>query len=493
MANQLQNIAQTLQDPQNRQGLGQALGALGAGIQGNLPQFQQVQQQQEQMRLNQEQAQQEALVERQKTMFRDAEAALNLLDSGNLDQVVQLGMNRAALLRNFPDANPEDTQRLTKLAVAARNGDEEAEKLLRDELETTVEMGRAYGILERPERLSGSNLVEVTEPGTGRTVYRPADEAVGLSPPGGDRPTPYSDLAKIEADRRAGYLSDAAADLLTSQLNARDGEGTETEREIASLTQRLTDMGVENPADVAQDIARGYVEIEQLESGQVRLLDRLAAAAGRGDEAVTELPVRSLGETPERPEPSQTVYELADQAAGIVPFAGEVWGRIAGQAGAAVPKDLGEARQFVRGQQQNLIRALMQGRYTEGQAQRLQREIDMGPSVFDSPQEFRGRARANDEILRIRQRQEQIAAANPSLPQETREAAADAANSIQNYLDVLGVPPKITADQISTPEEMELVDPASIVRFAEESSVEEIADLPDDVRARMLEIVNGNR
>lgn len=147
---------------QQLQNIGLALQGFGAGLQGNLPQFQQVQnqriqQEQEQARLQQEQMQ-KMVAERQKTMFTDANAALRLLESGNLDGVVQLGINRLQGLQQlsqmFPDIDPSDTQRLTQLAVAARNGEEEAEELLRAELESTVEVGKALGIIEAPKGVS---------------------------------------------------------------------------------------------------------------------------------------------------------------------------------------------------------------------------------------------------------------------------------------------------------------------------------------------------
>ena len=124
-----------------------------------------------------EQAQQQKMLqERQNAAFRDAQAGLNLINDGNYDGFISLGVNRLQSLRNFPDANPEDTQRLVKLGIAARNGDEEAGRLLKNELGSLVEMGQAYGVLKAPEtKVVGDALV--TE--SGEVLYK-GDEAPKL-------------------------------------------------------------------------------------------------------------------------------------------------------------------------------------------------------------------------------------------------------------------------------------------------------------------------
>lgn len=144
------------------QNIGMALQGLGAGLNGQLPQFLQAQNQRQGLQMQEQQMQQDQLMQqqemaekRQMTMFTDANAALNLLDAGNIDAVVSLGVQRLQALKQMsqfdPSINPADTQRVTQLAIAARNGEEEAKKLLRDELSATVEAGRAMGILETPK------------------------------------------------------------------------------------------------------------------------------------------------------------------------------------------------------------------------------------------------------------------------------------------------------------------------------------------------------
>ena len=106
----------------------------------------------------------------------DAQAGLGMLETENFDGLVSLGMNRLESLRNFPDADPSDTQRLTQLAVAARNGSEEARDLLKSELSTAVDLGRALGVLQEPEidtKVVGNFLVNDQ---TGAVVFDASDE-----------------------------------------------------------------------------------------------------------------------------------------------------------------------------------------------------------------------------------------------------------------------------------------------------------------------------
>jgi hypothetical protein len=130
------------------QQIGQALGGFGAGLQGNLPQFQQAQAQQQQMQMLQQEKEQEMQLARQQALFVDAQAGLQFLEAGNYDEIVELGMNRLQNLQQLGAEDPSDTQRLTQLAIAARNGSEEARELLRNELTSTVNIGRATGMLE---------------------------------------------------------------------------------------------------------------------------------------------------------------------------------------------------------------------------------------------------------------------------------------------------------------------------------------------------------
>jgi hypothetical protein len=144
-----------LQDGTQLQQIGQALGGFGAGIQGNAPQYQAAQQTIAASKQEMEEA-------RTKAMYADALGALNFAEADDWDGAIQLGMNRLQALQQL-NANPEDTQRIMKVLLAAKNGNEEAKSLAKAELKSIVETGYVSGGLERPEGsdnvVSGSDVV----------------------------------------------------------------------------------------------------------------------------------------------------------------------------------------------------------------------------------------------------------------------------------------------------------------------------------------------
>jgi hypothetical protein len=182
------------------------LQGLGAGLGGQLPQFLSQQNEREGLRqqdqMNQQammEKQQAMTLERQKTMFTDANAALQLLDSNNLDGVVQLGLQRLQALKQLsqfdPSIDPSDTQRVTRLALAARNGDEEAMTNLRGELANTVEIGKSIGVLEMPQdEIIPASAISPT----GQVGFR--------SPSGAIRVEDMLNFKAEEKDRRVDFM-----------------------------------------------------------------------------------------------------------------------------------------------------------------------------------------------------------------------------------------------------------------------------------------------
>jgi hypothetical protein len=137
------------------------LGGLSAGLSGQLPQWQQVQNQKQQLSQQEQQMKAEQEAERQKTMFIDAQAARDLLEQGNVNGIINLGMQRLGILKEL-GVDPSDTMRITNLAIAAQKGEPQAVSLLRDELDTAVQIGQAYGILKPPpgpQMVPGSSVV----------------------------------------------------------------------------------------------------------------------------------------------------------------------------------------------------------------------------------------------------------------------------------------------------------------------------------------------
>ena len=162
--------------------IGNMLAGFGAGVQGQLPQFLQQQQNQEQLKMQQEQfglqkqeMQQKLAQERMKTYFLDADAGLKLVNADKPEAFLNLGLQRLQLLKNFPDADPSDTQLLVQLGTAWKNGSAQAKQHLKAELENAVTAGKAFGIIktEKPQNIPQSEISKAgqmvqIDPATGK-------------------------------------------------------------------------------------------------------------------------------------------------------------------------------------------------------------------------------------------------------------------------------------------------------------------------------------
>ena len=147
MPTRLEDLTEIVTQP----GFAQSLQGFGAGLQGNLPQFQQAQSQRKRLEMIEAENQRAQEMERRKTVFIDAARAKKLHEIGDYDNLIAMGLERMQLLSQIPGADPGDTRRLTNLAIAARNGSEEADEMLGQELAITESLGVQLGILKAPE------------------------------------------------------------------------------------------------------------------------------------------------------------------------------------------------------------------------------------------------------------------------------------------------------------------------------------------------------
>lgn len=227
--------------------IGLALQGFSAGVGGQLPQFQQGLAMRQQQDTQAQEKQQAMAIERQKTMFTDASAALQLLDFGDLDSVVKLGVNRLQLLQQFPDANPEDTQRLTQLAVAAKNGSEEAKELLRAELEGTVNMGRALGVLPTPKAAEGATDLGKLKQDLNAGLITQEQYDAASKP---ESATATTDIGKLTQDFRNGLIdSDQYAEA------------------AAALYEKPDRAAATDAGKLMQDLNAGLISREQFDKG----------------------------------------------------------------------------------------------------------------------------------------------------------------------------------------------------------------------------------
>lgn len=146
-------------------------------------------------------------------------------------------------------------------------------------------------------------------------------------------------------------------------------------------------------------------------------------------------------------QPSPSLYDLADDTAGFVPAAKRAYSAVAGQIGLPIATKAIESAQTMEIAKNDLIRALaINPRFAEGELKRLSKEINIAPSMIDSPAAKKARMRSMDLSLTTRLRNAERDAQDATLPLDTRIAQAANASAIRNFLPILNVPDVQTQD-----------------------------------------------
>jgi len=143
----------------------------------------------------------------------------------------------------------------------------------------------------------------------------------------------------------------------------------------------------------------------------------------------------------------RTIWQRSENVAGIVPSVAEFAGKtplIGGplfEGGGQFAQD----RQYVTAKQKDLVRVLQNNpRYAEGERQAIETEITIDSSAFDNPVAYRQRLIAIDEALRQRMQNAFNTVQNiTGTTQEERQHALNVANGISQFIDTLGVPPRV--------------------------------------------------
>lgn len=171
------------------------------------------------------------------------------------------------------------------------------------------------------------------------------------------------------------------------------------------------------------------------------------------------LPLETRTKTTEPPRkteaPETALYDMADLVSGPI-SAGLAAGSIpSGWVGLPIAERTVQARQYIQSAQNELIRSLsINPKFPVGEINRLREEINISPRFFDNPDMLKQRMRAIDKYLRWRLDKELIASENTKLPKTVRQNALSAANDIESFLGLLGVP---QATHTATPEDRELI------------------------------------
>lgn len=190
-------------------------------------------------------------------------------------------------------------------------------------------------------------------------------------------------------------------------------------------------------------------------SGTVVQVDELSGSAA-------EVPRQNNQTEIPAPAPGRTLWDLASEATGPVSAGAAGGSRVTGALGGPVASETIVSRQRFRLATQGLLTSLREGgsRPLAAELEQIFKAMDLEPKIIDNPEAMRARLRAIDEDLKVRVAQSKRTAADTSLPRETRNAAAAAANALDNFLVQVGVPPGPETlpgwDELSPEEQAEL-------------------------------------
>ena len=248
--------------------IGDMFQATGAAMAGQTPQYnaqknQERQQKMQQALLEAEQLKtadketQERTLERQKTVFKDSESALNLVNQGRWDLAHQLGQSRMQMFQNFPGVDSGDTAQLTEMAGLAAQGDPQAQTMLKKQLQDNVQLGMGLGFLEGDE---GEDI---------GTEGRFFNQMIGG----------FSDQDQQSARRvKAGLDSRAMGS--SAQTIAKEGISEMVGDSEAKVRERIK-FGEMSGTSRAKAIDKGFEKIQKIDKG-MRNIGRAIDAARKG-------------------------------------------------------------------------------------------------------------------------------------------------------------------------------------------------------------------
>ena len=230
-------------------------------LQGQLPQFLAQQNQQKEMELLNKQRQEESKLKQQeqgakflemynKVTAQNLVRAKSLLESGNDDALIELGMHHAQIAEKLGQPI-DDAERITLLAKAKKQGSQEAAKMLEGEINTGLQAYYQAKILDDPNAKTESmKTLEQRAIASGRQEGTPAyQEFIGS---GGTKETDQS----TPFIKELNYRADIEKRLEGMDKNTAEARSLMKQRDdISSHIARLdapTSMQATMAADAAQ-------------------------------------------------------------------------------------------------------------------------------------------------------------------------------------------------------------------------------------------------
>jgi len=197
-------------------------------------------------------------------------------------------------------------------------------------------------------------------------------------------------------------------------------------------------QGLDRPT--AANLVDRNVRAEMTDAGTIRFIDEVNRTAY--EIPVEQMETQQAGETIEsKAQPGYTLYDQAVHATGPGSALAAVAAVPLAMMGLPYSKRTVMARQSMRTEVQNLIRALaINPRFPVGEQERIREEVNLLPGILDDPELMRSRMESLDSSLRRRMESARTDANDTGLPEDTRSSQKSNAQAIENFLDVLGVP-----------------------------------------------------
>lgn len=437
------------------QQIGNQISGFGAGLQGNLPQFQEGQRRQEQQQFQQQQAQQvqqqEMMKAREQSVYTDANASLELADMGDWDSVVQLGVNRLESAQQLSVEDMSGTQRLTQLALAARNGNEEAATLFKAEIGSKVNQGRALGLLDDPAAPKGA-----------------------------------TDLGKARQDLDSGLIDQAQYDGLADGILAGDEESAADQRERkVEQYQEFFDMSREEAIVAADSIfttdANGNSILYNPIDGTSKLL-----TPSYGD---------NEGAPPQEYDPTDVEDLDIDVTGGTGAYASmlAMYNKTVGQLPfLPIAEGPEQAAQELRFLERDAIKALASsGRPPVIEQQRIMSVIPQALSFFENPEVAQLQTANFIDMMMQQYSDDMRFSKDPANPEDVRNSSRERSNQIEGIVRRL-LKPDAANSMFNTTNKMIGADSRILEMSEEELGALDITELSDDELDLLEQRLTGN-
>lgn len=257
------------------------IGGFGAALSGTAPQYVAGIQKREELAGVKKQ---EQMAAREKAMYQDAGVALQLVEAGDIQGIIDLGMDRMKMLGEFGDSNPEDTMRIITLAQRAKGGDRNSLAQLHAELMSASRIGAARGYIAAPERVKGVEVGgELRNPYTGALLGAAAGTLVQERKTAIDQngvlrymddqqpvypnviknaeeiklPNATSDIGKINQDFAANLITAEQRDAAAAAVEAK------TQSDLETINTATTTRN-EKAALISSELGRANILVDKL-------------------------------------------------------------------------------------------------------------------------------------------------------------------------------------------------------------------------------------